>query len=467
VTASTLPVSLPAQRPSFDELGRRLDGALHQPRDAAYASLVTPWNLAVSMEPAAVVVPEHADDVAATMRFAAQHGLTVGVQATGHGAVSAHAGHILVATRNLDEVTISPAGWARVGAGVKWARVIEAAAPYGFAPLIGSSNDVGVVGYLTGGGVGPMARSFGLSSDRVRAFEVVTGDGVVRRVSASEHPDLFFALRGGKGAAGIVTAVELDLLEMDSFYGGALYFDGGDAAAVLHRWRTWSSQLPEEATTSFALLQLPDLPFVPPPLAGKLTLSVRFVHTGDPQDGERAIAAMRSVAPALIDDVAVKPYAAIDEVHADPVDPMPVMEHSMLLSSCTAETIDALLAVAGPGSASPQVMAEVRQLGGALARPGEYPCALSHRSAAYCVTIVGMAPMPGTAEHAQSALAALGPWQHEGALPNWAPAIDAASARRVYDPATLQRLAEIADAYDPAGVVAGAAGIRAAVAAGV
>jgi FAD/FMN-containing dehydrogenase len=284
----------------------------------------------------------------------------------------------------------------------------------------------------------------------------------VRRVSASEHPDLFFALRGGKGAAGIVTAVELDLLEMDSFYGGALYFDGGDAAAVLHRWRTWSSQLPEEATTSFALLQLPDLPFVPPPLAGKLTLSVRFVWTGDTAAGERAIEEMRAVAPVLIDDVALKPFAAFDSVHADPVDPLPGLENGTLLSSFTAETVDTLLAVAGPGSASPQVIAEVRQLGGALARSGEYPCAVSHRAAAFSVLLVGMAPVPGSAEHAASALAALAPWEHEGTLPNWTPASDAATARRAYDAATLQRLAEVVATYDPAGVVAGAAYVRAA-----
>ena len=118
---------------------------------------------------------------------------------------------LLVTTKRLDEVVVHPEGWARVGAGVKWLRVVEAAAPYGLAPLSGSITDVGIVGYTTGGGLGPMARTYGLAIDKVRAIEVVTGDGVLRRVTPTEHPELFFALRGGKGMLGIVTAIEFDL----------------------------------------------------------------------------------------------------------------------------------------------------------------------------------------------------------------------------------------------------------------
>jgi len=172
--------------------------------------------------------------------------MTVGVQATGHGPIPSLAGHLLVVTRDLDEVTVhADERWARVGAGVKWIRVIEASAPYGLAPLNGSASDVGIVGYTTGGGVGPMARTFGLAADRVRAFEVVTGDGELRRVTPTRHPDLFFALRGGKGVAGIVTAVEFDLLPIATFYGGAVYFDGQDIPAVIDRWRSWSKALPD------------------------------------------------------------------------------------------------------------------------------------------------------------------------------------------------------------------------------
>ena len=198
-----------------------------------------------------------AQDVAAAVRAAARLGLRVAVQCTGHGAAADQSGHLLISTTALDECTVhAQERWVRVGAGVKWSRVVAAAAEHGLAGLAGSSSDVGVVGYTTGGGTGPMARTFGLASDRVRAFEVVTGDGVLRRVTASDEPELFWGLRGGKGVLGIVTAVELDLLPLTEVYGGALYFDGADADTVLRTWRAWSRDLPESVTTSVAVLQL-------------------------------------------------------------------------------------------------------------------------------------------------------------------------------------------------------------------
>jgi FAD binding domain-containing protein len=437
----------------LDLLRRELIGEVHTPDDPAYDALVTPWNLAVPMRPAAVVAPHTAQDVAATVRFAGDHGLTVGVQATGHGAVASLAGHLLVSTKALDEVTVHPEGWARVGAGVKWARVIEAAAPHGLAPLNGSTSDVGVVGYTTGGGVGPMARTYGLAADRVRAFEVVTGDGVLRRATPTEYPELFFALRGGKGAAGIVTAVEFDLVHLPTFYGGAVYFDGADAARVIDAWRGWSGALPEQATTSFVLFQLPPIPGVPPQLAGRMTLGVRFLWTGEPRHGERLLDEIRSVAPVILDDAALKPYTAVDSVHADPVDPMPVVEAATLLSDFTDETAALLLAVAGHGSGSPQVLVEVRQLGGAYAREGRHPNAFDHRAARYSLLAVGMAADPTALPHAELLLAALADWDTGAVWPNFGPPHDAGTARRAYRPATLARLSAVTRTYDPHGVL--------------
>lgn len=442
----------PQSRAPFEELRGRLTGSLHTPDDEQYAALSSPWKLADPMLPAAVVAVRTAEDVAETIRFARKHGCTVGVQATGHGAESALAGHILVVTEGLDEVSVHPEGWARVGAGVKWLRVIEEAAPFGFAPLNGSTSDVGVVGYTTGGGVGPLARTFGLAADRVRAFDVATGDGVIRRVTPTEHPDLFFALRGGKGATAIVTAVEFDMVHLPTFYGGAVYFDGDDAAAVIGRWREWSAELSELGTTSFAIFQLPALPEVPPPLAGRMTLSIRFAWTGDAQEGRRLLDEIRAVAPVILDDAALKPYTAIDSVHADPVDPMPVVDPAILLNDFTEETAERLLAIAGPGSGSPQVLVEVRQLGGAYAREAAHPNAFSHRSARYSLLAVGIADT-GAQEHAEQLFGALVDWDTGGIWPNFGPAHDERTARRAYDDETLQILVEVSRRYDPDGVL--------------
>jgi hypothetical protein len=449
----------------FDSLRRRLAGSLLTHGEPGYDELVSPWNLAVPMRPAAVVAARTAQDVVEAVRFAGAHGLTAGVQATGHGAEESLAGHILVLTKGLDEVAVHPEGWARVGAGVKWSKLVAAATPYGLAGVNGSTTDVGIVGYTTGGGVGPMARTYGINADRVRAFEVVTGDGVFRRVTPVEHPDLYFALRGGKGAAGIVTAIEIDLIHMPEFYGGAVYFDATDAAAVIDRWRGWADALPEQGTTSFVLFQLPPLPDVPPPLAGRMSLGIRFLWTGQPEEGARLLDEIRRVAPVILDDARLRPYAEIDAVHADPVDPMPVVDPAILLNGFPAEAAERLLAVAGPGSGSPQVMVEVRHLGGAYARPGAYPSAFDHRAAKFSVLTVAVAAdeemAAGGLSHADSLFMALADWDTGGVWPNFGIPHDAVSARRCYDERTLARLRKVVETYDPQGVLQAGAYTRA------
>ena len=450
---------------SFDALRAELTGSLHTPDEPEYEALVSPWNLAVPMRPAAVVAVRTAEDVAAAVRFAGAHGFTAGVQATGHGAERSLAGHLLVLTKGLDEVTVHPEGWARVGAGVKWAKLVAAAAPHGLAGINGSTTDVSIVGYTTGGGVGPLARTYGINADRVRAFDVVTGDGVFRRVTPTEYPDLYFALRGGKGAAGIITALEFDLVHMPTFYGGAIYFDGADAATVIDRWRGWADALPEQGTTSFVIFQLPPMPDVPPPLAGRMTLGVRFVWTGEPEEGARLLNEMRSVAPVILDDANLRPYTEIDHVHADPVDPMPVVDPAILLNGFPAEAAQRLLAVAGPDSGSPQVMVEVRHLGGAYAREGTHPSAFSHRAARFSVLTVAVAAdeamASGALAHADQVFSALADWDTGGVWPNFGIPHDAVSARRSYDEQTLARLREVVETYDPQGVLQAGAYTRA------
>lgn len=449
---------LPARTP-FTELRARTTGTVAVQGDADYDALVSPWNLAVPVRPAAVLLARTAQDVVEAVRFAGRHGLVVTPQATGHGAIEAFVGELLVSTAGLDECVVHPEGWARVGAGVKWIRVVEAAAPYGLAPLSGSITDVGIVGYTTGGGLGPMARTYGLAADRVRAVEVVTGDGVLRRVTPTQHPELFFALRGGKGALGIVTAVEFDLVHQPRFYGGSLWFDGDDAATVIARWRDWSDGLPEVATTSFALFRLPAMPGVPPQLADKLTLSVRYVWTGDADEGARWFAPMREAAPVLLDDIADRPYTAIDSVHTDPLDPMPAFEAANVLTDFPAEAAAALLELTGAGAASPQVLVEIRQMGGATARPGPHDSAFCARDAAYALLTVGIPGVGDVEGHAAAVQQALRPWIGGHRMPNFT--FEADRLVDAYDDQTLARLRAAIRTYDPRGVIAIAYALRA------
>ncbi|MCT7661004.1 FAD-binding oxidoreductase [Mycobacterium deserti] len=415
-----------------------------------------PWNVAGQITPGAVLFASTPDDVAETVRYAVANELKVTVQATGHGALVVNTDTVLVHTGAMTECVVDVDNRiARVGAGATGQHLLDAATPHGLAPVLGSSPTVGVVGLHTGGGIGPLVRSVGACADYVRAIDVVVGTGDLVRATPQQHPDLFWGLRGGKATLGIVTAMEIELLPIPEFYGGAVYFDGADAAAVLHAWREWCVGLPESITTSVALLQLPPLPGVPEPLAGRMTVAVRYVALGDVAAAERVLAPIHGAATPLVDTVGVTPYAAIGGVHADPVDPMPVYENQALLNTLSADGIDAVLALAGPTAQSLQTIVEFRMLGGALARAPRVDSALCHRDAAYSLTTIGL-PMPDLAErvtaHAHAIVDALAPWSHGGQFPNFAPSTDPDRPARVYTDAVRQRLAAAGDRYDPAGV---------------
>ena len=438
---------LPGTRLPLSELTTRLQGSLLSPGSEGYAARTT--GLAVG--PLAVVEVATPADVLAAVRFAGRHGAELAVRATGFGTSPCSEQTLLVHTARLDECTVHSEGWARVGAGVPWRRVLDEAAAHGLAPLAGSIPGAGVLGCTLAGGLGPVARSYGLSSDRVRAFEVVTGDGVLRRVTPAEHPDLFWALRGGRGALGVVTAVEFDLLAVDELYAGTLRFDAADAATVLHRWRTWCAGLPRQATTSVALQRADP--------RGPLTVALRFAWVGDPDAGAAVLAPVRACAVPVEDGVRMRPYTELGEIHGTPDRPRPLTEAHLALDALPEAAVAALLAAAGPDSGSPQLLVELRQLGGAVARVPERASAFCHRDAAFSLVVDGV-PGPGVAEHAARLLADLAPWSSGRGLATFGREDCPAEPARVYDPETLRRLARLAAHHDPHGIIAAARGLR-------
>ena len=416
------------------------------PGHRGWAGELTGFNTAAVHRPDIIVAADHPDHVASAVRYAADRGLPVGVQATGHGISVPADGGMLITTDRLRGVSIDPeARTARVEAGVRWNQVIAAASPYGLAPLNGSSPFVGVVGYTLGGGLGPMARQFGYAADHVRWIDVVTADGVPRRASANKEPDLFWAMRGGKGNFGVVTAMEFDLMPVRTFYGGGLFFAAEAVEAVLDTWWRWTAELPDSMTTSLALLRLPDLPNVPAPLRGRVSAHVRVTLLGVPDEGERLLAPLRGLGPVL-DTVAQRPYSEVGEVHQDPVDPLPIQERSILLDSFDEQAAKALLEVAGPDSGCPAHVVEVRHLGGAVARLPAVPGATGNRDSAF--SLVTIAPPDGVSA---SVLAALEPWGSGRTYINFlnGPGAEKETAR-AFEPAVYQRLAELKRHYDPA-----------------
>ncbi|MEJ2867593.1 FAD-binding oxidoreductase [Actinomycetospora sp. OC33-EN08] len=400
-------VTRPVAAADLTDLRHAVSGPVWDPGDVGMVAEIAGFNLAPVHEPVGVVGATDAADVAAAVRWARARGVGVAVVATGHADFS-HRGTLIVSTKRLDRCDVDPAArTVTVGAGVKWARVVEAAAPYGLTGVTGSSTDVGVVGFCSGGGVGPMIRRFGLGSDRVRAMQVVTGEGEVREVGPGD--ELFDALLGGKDAAGLVVEMTLELVELTRFYGGAIFFDAADAPAVLHAWRDWQAGLTENTTTSVAILRMPDVEGAPPPLRGRTVVHLRVAHLGPEIEGLEVLAPMRRVATPVLDMVDVLPAAAVDAVHCDPTDPMPSWITGGFLTEITHDTIDTLLEVAGPAHELPAVVVELRQTGGAALRGTQGVAA----RAPYCVGVVapmvpelaGIVPAVG-----HGIVDALGPW---------------------------------------------------------
>src|SRR5258707_5593129 len=218
---------------AIESLRTAVAGPVLTPEQDGYAAEVSGFEMAVEHAPAIAVGATDTDDVVATVRTAAGAGIPITVVGLGHAAVPAVTTGILLNTSRMTDVTLDVgARTARVGAGATWHDVMEVATPIGLAPVCGSSPGVGVAGYLLGGGLRPIGRTVGFSADHVRSFEIVGADGELRTVSAERDPDLFWALRGGKGGFGVVTAVTVDLLGLASLYGGREVFPGGGIVAL-------------------------------------------------------------------------------------------------------------------------------------------------------------------------------------------------------------------------------------------
>lgn len=435
-------------------LAAQITGPVLGPEDDGFAEECAPFNLAVAHRPCVVVGAANSTDVQVAVRFAAQRRLPVAVMATGHQATIPADDAVLITTHRMAQVSIDPAArTARVTAGAIWQQVIDAATPYGLAPLNGSSPLVGVIGYTLGGGLSPtMGRAHGWAADHVTSLEVVTADGELRCVDATTEPDLFWALRGGKSNFGVVVAMEFSLFRVARLWAGGLFFDGADAAAVLRAYAKVTAGAPDELSSSIALLRLPALPGVPPFLADRFAVHVRISYLGPESEATRLVAPLRAAAPVLADTLGPMPYASFAQIHNDPVDPAPFMERTAMVRSLPDEAVEEILAAAGPTADCPVHFVELRHLGGALARPADN--AVGHRDAQFALWIVGVgAPDAFTAmnAYADEVLQRMRPWSTGGRYLNFMAAQDTevSDVKAAYDEADYPRLRSIKRRFDP------------------
>jgi FAD/FMN-containing dehydrogenase len=414
------------------------------PHDPGWNDARRAWNLAVDQRPAAVAMPETAAEAAAVVRWARSRGLRIAPQGTGHGAsaMGSLAHTVLVKTERMRGIEIDPESRrARVAAGVLALEVSEAAAEHGLAALAGSSPDVG-------GGISWLGRRHGLAANSVTAVELVDADGELMCLDSESEPDLFWALRGGGGSFGLVTALEFELYPIREVYAGVLFFPAARGAEVLRAWRRWLEDVPDELTSIGRFLHFPSMPELPEHLRGRSFVVVEAVYVGDAQTGAELLRPVRDLEP-VMDTVAMIPIERLSNVHMDPEHPVPGAGDGMLLSDLSDEAIDSLVRLAG--SDSPLLSVEIRHLEGELARPRPEHGVLTALEARFALSAVGLAATPAMGAavkaHVELLQAALSRWDSGRDYLNFTQRRE--RGERFFGPKAFARLQAVKARVDP------------------
>jgi FAD/FMN-containing dehydrogenase len=320
------------------------------------------------------------------------------------------------------------------------------------AVLHGSSPDVGVAGYSLGGGMGWLARLYGLATNSLTAVEIVTAEGELVRADAEHEPDLFWAVRGGGGNFGVVTALEFRMYPLESAYAGWLIFPWERSEEVLKAWAEWTLGVPDEVTSVGRILQLPDIPVVPEPLRGADIVVVEAAYAGDEESGSELLRPLRDLGP-IMDTFAQVPPTGLMRLHADPEGRTPGFGEHAILDALPDEALEAFVRAAGPGSGSSLISAEIRHLGGALGRPAPGNGALSHVDGAYIMFAVGLPMSPEMAaaitRDVERVVAAVAPYGRGRSYLNFAET--PTDTRTAFSQTAYERLQEIKARYDAAG----------------
>src|SRR5918993_2615114 len=456
-----VPVEIIIDRSVLEELRAGLRGVGYVPGEEGYDEARKAWNLNAHQHPALVVMAAGAADVIPAVRLARDEGLGVGVMATGHGFVSPCDEGVLINTSRMKGVRVDPeTQTARVEPGALWTDVIPEAQVFGLAGLVGSSSIVGVVGYTMGGGLGWLGRKYGFHADSMREADVVSADGELLKVSAYEHPDLFWGLKGGGGNFGIVTSLEFALYPLTAVFGGNLFYSLEQTAEVLDLYVRWVETLPDEMTTAIAFMNFPPVPELPEPLRGGSFISVRGCYCGEPVEaGEELLRPWREFGEPLVDTFGVMPYRQMDMISMDPLDPLGFYTHVELLHELSAEAIEKLVELAGVESESPLAMLELRQLGGALASAPADLSPISRRDSRFIMFGLGISPTPEATpevaqrihEHLARLAVEMRPYETGATYVNfldlgdW----DPERTQSAYSAEDFERLVELKNRYDP------------------
>jgi FAD/FMN-containing dehydrogenase len=428
-------------------------GTVFRPGTEQYATSTSPDNGSFPQRPDAVVQPRTTDHVAAAVTLARALGLRVAVQATGHGAGSPLGdGLVLIDTSALDAVSIDPAArTARVGAGVTWSKVQAQGETDGLLALSGTSPTVGVSGYTFNGGVGWLARPFGLASASLRTVEYVDGVGRVHRAGddgADEvEREALWAFRGG-APVGLATELEFDLFPVTELWAGYLLWPAEHLAGLAAAWTDALPQAPDTLTSTLSLLQLPPEGPFPEPLLNTTVVHLSYASTGGEQGLTSLRAALRAVAEPAIDTTGPSDAATLSGIHLDPPVAVPARGLGRWLGPLTAGTVAQIFEAARIGRSDGLNMIELRHVDSAApARDG----ALTRVPGPFLLHAVGAAGSDQRRADVDSYLARVEAAARPADLGRAAPSFREGqpSPADAYTQSELHRLTQVAAQTDP------------------
>ncbi len=443
--------ALPMSKIPIAQLRAGLHGSVIAPGDAGYDEARTIFYGGIDRRPALLVHVADAADVARVVSLARDSGLELAVRGGGHSNAghSTTEGGLVLDLRNMKGLEIDVAGrraWAETGLTAR--EFTTAVGAHGLATGFGDTGSVGIGGLTLGGGVGYLVRKHGLTIDSLLAADLVTADGQQLRVDAESHPDLFWAIRGGGGNFGVATRFQFRLAEVDAIVGGLLILPA--TPGVIASFIAEAEAAPEELSTIANILPAPPMPFVPPEHHGRLIIMAMLAHAGGGDSGERAVAPFRALAAPIADMVGPMRYPEIYPPD-DPTYHPKAVARTMFADRIGEAEAETIIDYLQASDASLRV-AQLRVLGGAMARVPAEATAFAHRTRRIMVNLAafydGPEDRPRRETWVKEFAAALGSI-HPGAYVNFLSDEGQARVREAYPGSTWDRLAETKARYDP------------------
>ncbi len=452
-TSALAPAPKPIHASDIRDLDEHLLGEIIRPDDAEYDTARSVWATNVDRHPQLVVRAADAADVIRVVNFARQHHVSLAVRSGGHSFAGYGTGDgIVLDLSRMKGISVNPARktlWAQPGVTTK--DLHERLQPFGLALPTGDTDSVGLGGLTLGGGMGFLVRKFGLAIDNLISVEMVTADGRLIRASADEHPDLFWAVRGGGGNFGVVTAFRYRLASVgQTITGGAVILPA--SAEVLRGYVRVADAAPDELSTISFLMKAPPLPFIPADKVGSLVLVVLACYVGDPAEGQRALEPLRNLATPVAEVTGDMPYPALyDFTQAGAALGLRHHDRALYVQRFDLDAADKIIDFMS-NMTSPMGMTQIRVLGGAMARVPSAATAFVHRDKRALVALINMWEDPAEDElhrdWTERYYTAM--WPHgDGVYVNFLGNEGEGRVREAYSAATYARLAEVKAKYDP------------------